>query len=102
MGQAPALLRSVGLRERARAHEALEPSAVGMQLAPVFAGKVDHGETRGRQPLIEPLPGLDVARGNQPSSGVVQPRIVPDQEQCPYRRRGSFHQRDDGIGAPAL
>ena len=32
-----------------------------MQLASVSAGKVNHGETRGRQLLVEPLPGLDIA-----------------------------------------
>src|SRR5262249_57777571 len=83
----------VGLRERARAYEALESPAVGMYFAPVFTGKVDHGETGGRQPLIEALAGLYVAGGDQPPGGVVQPRIVADHEQRAHRRRGPLHQR---------
>src|SRR5262252_7877090 len=47
-----AVSHPVGLRERARAYEALESPAVGMHFAPVLTGKVDHGETGGRQPLI--------------------------------------------------
>src|SRR5262249_60135484 len=55
----------IGLRQRAGADEALEPPAVGMHLAPILAGEIDHDEAGGRQPLIEPLAGFDVARGDQ-------------------------------------
>src|SRR5262249_4065130 len=85
--------------QRGGAHEALEPSAVGMQLAPVLAGKIDHREAGRRQPLIESLAGLDVARGDQPPRRVMQPRIVSDHQQRAHRRRGLLHERDDRLGA---
>src|SRR5262245_31536501 len=89
----------IGLRQRAGADEALEPPAVGMHLAPILAGEIDHGEPGGRQPLIEPLAGFDVARGDQPPRRVMQPRIVSDHQQRAHRRRGLLHQRDDRFGA---
>src|SRR5215469_1164666 len=99
-GQAPrALSDPIGLCQRAGAHEALEPSAVGMQLAPILAGKIDHREAGRRQPLIESLAGLDVARGDQPPRRVMQPRIVSDHQQRAHRRRGLLHERDDRLGA---
>src|SRR6266446_1451198 len=81
-GQAPrARSDPIDLCQRARAHETLEPSAVGMQLAPILAGKIDHREAGRRQPFIEPLARLDVARGDQPPRRVMQPRIVSDHQQ---------------------
>src|SRR5215472_7360105 len=98
-GKPHSLSDPIGLCQRAGAHEALEPSAVGMQLAPVLAGKIDHREAGRRQPLIESLAGLDVARGDQPPRRVMQPRIVSDHQQRAHRRRGLLHERDDRLGA---
>src|SRR5215831_11851939 len=94
-----ALSDPIGLCQRAGADEALEPPAVGMHLAPILAGEIDHSKPRRRQPLVEPLAGFDVARGDQPPRRVMQPRIVSDHQQRSHRRRGLLHQRDDRLGA---
>jgi hypothetical protein len=52
-----------------------------MQLASVFAGKVNHGETRGRQLLVEPLPGLDIA-GVDLLLHIAAPAAVPILREC--------------------
>src|SRR5437763_15580253 len=47
-GRSADRLHAIGLRERARGDEALEPSCMRMQFAPALDGKIDHDETGGR------------------------------------------------------
>src|SRR5215831_19719527 len=89
----------IGLRQRAGADETLEPAAMGMQLAPILAGKIDDREAGRRQAFVEPLAGLDVAGGDETPRRLMQPRIVSDHEQAAHGRRGLLHQRDDCVGA---
>src|SRR5437762_3993945 len=82
LAPAPIFATSVGRRpQRARGHESLEPAAVGMELAPILAGEIDHGEARGRETLAQAFARLDIAGGDQDARDLVQARIVPDHHQ---------------------
>jgi hypothetical protein len=87
----------MGFGQRARADETLEPSALGVHLAPAFGGKLDHRETSGRQSFIEAFAGLDITRGDQQPRDVVQAGIVTDDQEGTHRRRGCLHDRHDRL-----
>src|SRR5215467_12736773 len=67
--------------QQARRNEALEPAAARMQLAPVAAHEVDHQQAGGWQALVEPLAGVDIAGSDQQLAELMQPWIMPDDQQ---------------------
>ena len=52
-----------------------------MELAPILAGEIDHGQARGRQTLAQALARLDIAGRDQDARDLVQAGIVPDHHQ---------------------
>src|ERR1043166_5128223 len=74
--------------QHARHHETLEPPRAGVQLRPVGNGEIDHHQPTGRQLLAQALAILEVARRDELGGGLLQARIVPDDEQRFGRRVG--------------
>ena len=71
--------------QRFRCDEAFEPTALGMQLAPVVEGEIDDNEAGCRQLFPQPLSSLHVAGRDQHHREIVKARIVPNNQK---RMRG--------------